>query len=108
MEEKEYWAEINEIAANARREAKDQGMDLYDYLHETIDGHQFVIYTYKARHVLQYSSHEDAIFEELGDQTVESMSGIYTPAAYFAMLADVGDALPDESDEEEGTTDANI
>lgn len=93
--------EIRSIAADARKEAREQDADLHDYLHELIDGHQFVIYVHKARAVLLHSSNENAIFEELGSQEVESMEELYSKAAYFAMLADVTEELPDEDEETE-------
>lgn len=60
-----------------------------------------MIYTHKARAVLLHSRNEDAIFEELGSQEVESMGELYSRAAYFAMLADVTAELPDEDEETE-------
>lgn len=39
MTEREYHQEICSIAADARKEAKEQDVDLSDYLHELIDGH---------------------------------------------------------------------
>ena len=105
--EQEYWREVQAIAESAHEEAKEHGGGLGDYLHETIDGHQFVIYTHKARAVLLHSPNENAIFEEMGDQVAGSMEGLYSMAAYWAMLADVQSVLADaedlfsEEDEEE-------
>lgn len=61
--------------------------DLSDYLHETVDGTDLVIYTYKASAVLFASDNEDAGEQEMGEvSTVEGR-------AYWALLADVRERL---------------
>jgi hypothetical protein len=80
-----YFDEIRAIVEEAKTKGEDE---VEDYLHETIDGHEFVIYTYKARLVMICTDHPDAFEEEMGDkpETVEQ-------AAYGAMMADVRDGL---------------
>jgi hypothetical protein len=41
----EYWREIAELAASVTQEAFDGETEISDVLHETIDGHEWVIYT---------------------------------------------------------------
>ena len=40
--------EANSIACDAIQEQKEHGTDAEEYIWQTIDGHQWVIYTYKA------------------------------------------------------------
>lgn len=104
---REYWDQVEAIAKDVTREAREESRDIWDVLHEAIDGHQYVIYTYQARFVLLHSSNEDEIFESgsyMGDW--ESMSDVYTQAAYHALLADVRDhsefnAESDDDDDDE-------
>lgn len=84
-----YNDEIRSIAEEANEGVKSGEItDLDDWLHETIDGHEFVIYTHKARLVLVATDHPDAYEDEYGDEqhTVEQ-------AAYAAMMRDVRDHL---------------
>jgi hypothetical protein len=61
-------------------------------LHEEVDGTAWVIYYGKALDVLKYSDHDDAIFEEMGDDALhgcKSMGDVYSRAAYYAMMQDI-------------------
>lgn len=60
--------------------------ELDQYVHESVDGHAFVIYTFKAKAALLASDYEDAYDTEMGDE-----GGPYDPSvrAYFALRADV-------------------
>ena len=110
----EYWGEIEALAKSITKEARDEDRDIEDVLHETIDGHQFVIYTYQARHVAFHTANEDAIFD-IDDTlpSVSSMSELYSIVAYHAMCADVrdhseygagsDDSEDDETEEEDDT-----
>lgn len=91
----DYWREVREIATCAAvRELLDQD-DIAEYLHETIDGHQYVIYTFKARAVMLHTDNDNAMWGEMGLDGAECMSDVYTRGAYWAMLADIHDATPD-------------
>lgn len=98
----EYWDCVKEIAREAR-EQKEQ--DESDYIHETVDGCQWVIYTSYARQVMSFTDNEDAAFEDDIDLSgVGSWSELVSRLAYSAMLADVHAALaelPEEEEEEE-------
>lgn len=84
----DYFAKIRSIALEALNQPED---DRDDWLHETLDGHEYVIYTYKARVVLVCTDHPDVYKDEMGEEPE-------TPeqAAYMAMRADVDDLLSDE------------
>lgn len=77
-----YYPEIRELAEEYLRQPEDERDE---WLHETIDGHEFVIYTYKARLVLVATDHPDDMRDELGH------SGTVEQQAYFAMVRDVRD-----------------
>ena len=95
----EYWDCVKEIAREAR-EQKEQ--DEYDYIHETVDGCSWVIYTHDAHKVMLFTDNEDAAFEEGVDLSdVGSWSEIVTRLADCAMLADVEAALAELPEDEE-------
>ena len=89
MDQKEYWTEIIALAKSVRREAAENGRDVSDVLHETLDGHEYVIYTAQARDVITHSDNADAIFEDFGKLSVESWEELFPRAAYCAMERDV-------------------
>lgn len=98
-----YYSVIRSLADNAIEECNkehDASDDentrrewLSDWLHETIDGHRFVIYTFQAKCALLASDNEDAMEDELGE------SGTPEQRCYFAMRTDVQELLEARSDE---------
>jgi hypothetical protein len=89
--EKEYWSDVEAIAESVIQR-EHEGEDRYDALHEEVDGSQWIIYYYRAGKCLQFSSNEDAIFDDMGDEAFKgcaSMGEIHTRAAYYAMRRDV-------------------
>ena len=87
----EYWSEIQSLVDELRREAKAHDMNRDDakrWLHETLDGHGFVIYTGKAMLVLLHSDNDAAYFDVNG--SVDGWTSIpWNTLAYYAMEADV-------------------
>ena len=61
--------------------------DPEDWLHETIDGHEWVIITWKARLVLVCSDNPDAYEDDMGEKPTSP-----EVAAYAAMQRDVREA----------------
>ncbi len=82
---REYWTEIAAIAAEVTREARAYERDISDVLHETIDGHQWVIYTAYNFDVAKLSPNSDA-WEEWG---ITAGPMFDAQRAYCAMHADV-------------------
>jgi hypothetical protein len=82
---KEVLSEIREenpgISGDKLREA------FSDRLHETIDGHGWIIYNAKARLVLWMSDNEDAYYADFGGEDAPSDN----TKAFYAMLADCND-----------------
>jgi hypothetical protein len=95
---RDYFNEVAAIAQEAK-EAEREGDDPFDFIHESVDGSRWVIYTHLARMVLVYSNNDNAIFDEGGDLSApKSMPELYTLAAYYAMMQDAVEAfsvLPD-------------
>ena len=113
----EYWndiagyaTEIMEEAVEADPQDPEEGIDLYDRIHEAVDGSAWIIYTHRALRVMDYTANDDA-HEELGEiPTGTGWSGIVTYVAFWAMRADVTDAVrtliddyepPDEDEDED-------
>lgn len=93
----DYWQQIREIATRAAVVRLLDGDD-YEYLHNTVDGHQFVIYTGKALCVLMHTSNDNAYFDDFGplsELKVTDVSTLYTQIAYAAMTADIHGQDPD-------------
>jgi hypothetical protein len=95
--EYEYFRDVETMALDLVEEYghDDDAMD--DAVHEAIDGSQWVIYYYRARLVLQFSSNDEAGPDEMGWETfVDGATGwsdLYTRGAYFAMRADVSEKI---------------
>jgi hypothetical protein len=97
----EYFDTVRGIVADLQRAIKDKEVstedEAQDWLHETVDGHQDVIYTYKAQQVLLHSDNTDAYVEEYGAGGVIQDGAInWSVLAYAALLADVRDAIGSE------------
>jgi len=89
----QYWREVSSLAKNIAKEAKDEDRDISDVLHETIDGHQWVIYTWAYPWVLMHSRSEDALFEEQGSIETSSYSDIMQKMTYYALYQDVSNEI---------------
>ncbi len=99
--EREYRQEVEDLARQIAAEARESGNDRSDVAHEQVDGHEYVIYHWKARFVLIYSDNEDAILEMDEHPNFGCMVELYSAAAYWALLADVNEALADIPEEED-------
>lgn len=119
----DYWKEVSALAASIAEEAMTEcNNDLDDaqemindrLLHETIDGHQWVIYYAYNLDVLQHSSNTDYMIDNLGTESAghvleeNGLSGLYSALAFWALYADVQDklegalqAIADSNEEEE-------
>ena len=107
MSDKEYtekeYRETVELHAREALSREKEGGDINDAIHEEADGSAWVIYTYRARLVLQYSKNEDAILDEIGFEGfsgADSMAEIYTRAAFFALRQDIAEKAEELREEE--------
>lgn len=92
----EYMAEIRSIAAEYLKGSR---TDREDWLHEAIDSHEYVIYTFKARCVAIATDHPEAYQDELGEPPPGPEQ-----AAYMSMCADVrrmAEAIGEDEPEDE-------
>jgi hypothetical protein len=101
-EEIDYRDACWRIAQEAVRAAHDDDVDLETYIHESVDGSEWVIYYGRAHAVCGWSENADAIVDELGIDAFAgavSLAECHQRAAYWAMLADVREACDEASDE---------
>lgn len=84
-----------------REEAEENA---YDRIHETVDGHQWVIYTYKAGLVSDLSDNAEAWLDCYDGDSIaniikeQGMDGLKPIIAYFAMTQDISEAMKDAFD----------
>ena len=104
----EYWAEVESIAENMVDEEmswNDNDRDVAEEaindhtLHETIDGHQWVIYYAYNLDVIRHSDNEDYMNENFGSEALSSalesggLNSLHTAIAFWALYADVSEKL---------------
>lgn len=104
----EYHQEIKDLASALYQDAlaeNDNDLELaedaiYDYmLHDTIDGHQWVIYTYSNELIARFSDNAEAYRECYSNEDIgrivtdQGLEGMKPIIAYWAMQYDVSEAL---------------
>ena len=117
----EYWAQVNETAGSVIETAKEQvtitgcetlaeagfkeavGEAINDgILHETIDGHQWIIYYSYNLDILQHSGNYEYMVNELGEDTAgqvlkeKGLLGLHQALAFWALYADVQEAIQEQ------------
>lgn len=112
--QQQYWVEVTSLADCVVSEAADQSdcntADTFDrdavlekihdtVLHETIDGHQWIIYYGYNLYVLQCSDNSDYMIDNHGVESAgevlkqSGLSGLHSALAYWALYADVADHI---------------
>ena len=104
----EYYSEVGNLASDLYDEALAQNgnhsgsaMDAIQdgMLHELVDGHQWVIYTYSNELVARFSSNSEAYLDYYDNETIaqivsdKGLDAVKPIIAYFAMYQDVSEAL---------------
>lgn len=89
-----YYKEIRAMAEDYTKRIKAGDFDdreaFMDDVHETLDGHEFVIYTFKAQCVCLASDNSGAMVDQLGSDGLTKDGAINWEAmAYCAMEADL-------------------
>lgn len=110
-----YYDEIKSIADEVERKCKardfDSSDEVHDYVQQTIDGHEFVIYTGQAMLACFASDHDDDYEEENGEKppTVE-VQAFYAIKrdVYETLDATVIDAVDEEPEDEESDEDDEV
>jgi len=102
----EYRTEIKDVAEGIIEECLNHGQELSSMIHETIDGHQWIIYTRYHDEILRYSENAEAyedIFtdEQIGERVAEGgLAAAIAEKAFYAMDQDVRDAISELSFED--------
>jgi hypothetical protein len=106
----EYHREIKDLADSLYTEALDQNDNDHDLaveaihdqlLHELVDGHQWVIYTYSSELVERFSDNTEAFKDVYDNESIgalvadQGLDAVKPIIAYFAMYQDVSDRLND-------------
>jgi len=91
---RDYFDDVRGIAEDCKRAVKDGEVsndeELSDYLHQTVDGHERVIYTYQARIGLVCTDSVDAYEDETGEKPPSAEVQMF-----WALMQDVRDRLGD-------------
>jgi hypothetical protein len=111
----DYTTEINDIASNLVESVfneydevttKDEALELINdsLLHETIDGHQWVIYTAYHLPIVEHSNNDEYMVDNFGAEALEEslkqggLSGLHQAIAFWALHADVSERIEDALD----------
>jgi hypothetical protein len=97
QEEATYKSDVQSYAQDLKERFAQGDIDeMYDAVHETVDGSQWIIYYGRNLEVLQSTNHEDN-YEDQGMEldTSKGWRNIITQVAYWAMIGDVEEALSD-------------
>ena len=104
----QYWNEIQSLAVTIAEEAmlhcdnnRDEAEELINdsLLHETIDGHQWIIYYAYNLDVYQYSDNSDYYIENFGSDDAahvlkeNGLNGLHQALAFWSLYADVQDKI---------------
>jgi len=102
MTELEYWQEIESLAMSIIEETRSDNPDMSEdnlldaineRVHETIDGHHWIIYYSYNLDIIKHSNNEDYMSNEIGglDETLNKsgFDGLCLEIAFWAMYADV-------------------
>jgi len=102
MEYREYWDEVDSLVEEAVRMCREgefgtgeQAREgLGEWLWQTIDGHSFIIYTAKAKALLQHTDNEDYTADNFGPESMMKDGAIHWEGiAFGALYGDVMDRL---------------
>jgi hypothetical protein len=94
----DYHAAVRSIAEELFEEARERKTDhdaVEERLWETVDGHEWVIYTRHNYDVLRHSANSDYAYDNWGaDSIVSSETGVnWAAMAFGALYADVSETL---------------
>ena len=109
----QYWNEVQSIAVsiaedamsycdNNRKDAEELIID--SLLHETIDGHQWIIYYAYNLDVYQHSDNSDYYIDNFGGDDAayvlkeKGLDGLHQVLAYWSLYADVQDKISEALD----------
>jgi len=82
----EYWTEVADLAKSITEEAREYDRDISEVLHETIDSHSWVIYTWKAQSIIRHSQNENYTAVNFGADSCIDANGVSWSAIAFGCL----------------------
>ena len=106
--EQEYNKEVNDLAYDLYDEALEQNdndhesaMDAIsdNLLHELVDGHQWIIYTFSNELVARFSDNDEAYLDCYDNESIgqlvsdKGLDAVKPIIAYFAMYQDIFDSI---------------
>ena len=109
----QYWNEVQSIAVSIAEDAmsycgnnREEAEELINdsLLHETIDGHQWIIYYAYNLDVYQYSDNSDYYIDNFGGDDAayvlkeKGLDGLHQALAYWSLYADVQDKISEALD----------
>lgn len=93
----QYHRDVESMACDIVEEHGHDRDAIIDAVHEWVDGSQWVIYTARARKVLEFSDNDEAGPDSLGWEDFAAgatgWADLYSRGAYFAMCADVSEVI---------------
>ena len=111
INQSEYWKEVKTTAENIAEMALEESEwdrdEAEEYindtlLHETVDGHEWIIYTAYHLPIIQHSPNDEYMAENLGglDETVKEhgVQGLHMAMAFWAFYADVQEEMGEALD----------
>ena len=109
----QYWNEVQSLAVSIAEDAmsyydnnRDEAEELINdsLLHETIDGHQWIIYNAYNLDVYQHSDNSDYYIDNFGGDDAayvlkeKGLDGLHQALAFWSLYADVQDKIDEALD----------
>jgi hypothetical protein len=89
----DYWKSVKSIATETREEYPNPDDDeRHDYIWETVDGSEWIIYYANNETVLDATNNHDAI-DDVGLEATTDWKQSRMTCAFYAMLQDVNDEI---------------
>ncbi len=95
MTQRDYYEQCRAIAEECVKEAEGDEERAQDLVHESVDGHQYIIYTHYNMCVLRHSRNDSAYFDNFGPLQADGFSDAMAKMAFAAMYQDVCEELGD-------------
>ena len=92
--EQDYWKSVKDIATEAQEEHPnpDDDDNRYEYIWETVDGSEWIIYYANNETVLSATNNHDAI-DDVGLEATTDWKQSRMTCAFYAMVQDVNDEI---------------
>ena len=112
----DYYTDINDTAINLiddlmeelDNDLEDVKEGLFDRIHETVDSHEWIIYTYHNAFIVNFSSNDEAYKDFYDNESLGALvadrgpEGLTLIMAFYAMEADLSEKCNEIIEEKEG------